>query len=265
MKWLDKLERKYGRRFGIKNLMLYIVATQGLVYGITYYYSPDILNNIALYPSLVFQGEVWRLITFIFVPPNTSAFFLAFILYFYYMLGRSLEDEWGTFRFNMYYFIGVLGTVLGSLLTGYSATTYYLNMSLFLAFAWIYPTYTIRIFFILPIQVKYLAYIYLAFLGFSLLFDSMSGRITAIVSLLNYLLFFGKDIYYSIKNRKSAVKNKRDFKAKTWKPANEPFHKCTVCGITDIDDPYMDFRYCVDCNGHHGYCREHLRNHEHIK
>ena len=265
MKWINKLERKYGK-YGIKNLMLYIVAIQGLVYVLNYYYAPGvIIENIALYPWKVFEGEIWRLITFIFTPPNISPFFLAFVLYFYYMIGNSLEDEWGKFRFNLYYFIGITGTIFGALITGYPATTFYLNMSLFLAFAWIYPNYTIRLFLILPVQVKYLAYLYLIYVVITLIFNPIGDKITAIVSLLNYLIFFGQDFVKLFKNRKLVFKNRRNFKGKTYTDKNEPFHKCTVCGITDLDDPYMDFRYCVECNGHYGYCKDHLENHDHIK
>jgi len=264
MKWINKLERKYGH-LGISNLMLYIVAITGLVYVALYYdASGMIYYKLTMDPNAVMQGEIWRLITYIFIPPSTSPVFLAFILYFYYMIGKSLEDEWGTFKFNLYYLIGILGTTLAAFITGYSATTFYLNMSLFLAFAWIYPNYTIRIFFFIPVQVKYLALFYLLYLVVALIFNPMSEKIAAIVSLLNYFLFFGKDMYYAFKHRKFAVGNKRSFKTKTKTLKNQPLHTCTVCGITDIDDPYMDFRYCVDCNGHYGYCRDHLENHEHI-
>lgn len=265
MKWINKLERKYGH-LGIKNLMLYIVAITGLAYVAIYFdASGTIYYKLTLDPNAVLQGEIWRLITYIFIPPNTSPIFLAFILYFYYMIGRSLEDEWGTFKFNLYYFIGIVGTTLAAFITGYSATTFYLNMSLFLAFAWIYPNYTIRLFLIFPVQIKYLALFYLLYLVVALIFNPMSEKIAAIVSLLNYLLFFGKDTIEFIKNRRFAIKNSRNFKTKSRVPKDQPIHCCTVCGITNIDDQYMDFRYCVDCNGHHGYCSDHLDSHKHIE
>lgn len=265
MKLIDNLDRKY-RRYGIKNLMLYIVAITGLVYIMTYYdTSGTISRKIILDPSLVLQGEVWRLVTYIFIPPNTSPLFLAFVLYFYYLVGSSLENEWGTFRFNLYYFIGIIGTTLSVFITGSEGTAYYLNLSLFLAFAWIFPNYTLRIFFILPVKIKYLALLYLLYIGITIVFSPFDEKIAAIVPLLNYILFFGKDMIDLFKNRKSVYQRKRDFKAKTNTFKNEPYHKCTVCGITDQDDPYMQFRYCIGCNGHYGYCQEHLHNHEHIK
>ncbi len=265
MKWINKLERKYGR-FGIPNLMLYVVILQLAVYVLMYFYPQNnIYNQLVLYPDLVWQGQIWRLFSYVFIPPNTSLVFLALVLYFYYFMGSRLESVWGAFRFNVYYFIGILGTSLISMLLGAYGTPIYLNLSLFLAFAWIFPNEQILLFFILPVKVKYLALIDWIFFGFTILFGSFSSRIAAITALINFFVFFGSDLYYFLKNRGKVLQNRQRFGYLKSQTKNKPMHTCTVCGITNIDDPYMDFRYCSECNGHYGYCRDHLENHEHIQ
>lgn len=263
MRWLYKLERKFGN-LAIKNLMLYIVV---LNLGAFVLIKNDFsfYNKLVLIPSLVLHGEVWRLITFIFIPQTFSMVFVAITLYFYYLVGSGLEQEWGTFKFNIYYFIGVVATIIAAFITDSPAVPIYLNLSLFLAFARIYPDFEVLLFFILPVKVKYLAYIVWAIFIFTLIAGTFSAMMLVIAAIVNYFLFFGKDIVQNSKHRRHVHKNKSTFRSKARIPNNEPFHKCTVCGITDQDDPEMDFRYCVECNGHYGYCSEHLHNHEHIK
>ena len=158
MNWLNKLERKFGK-YSIKNLMLYIASLNFLVYLLIMVdQSNNIVYKLMLKPELILKGEVWRLITFIFIPPNTSAFFIIFALYFYYIAGRGLEHEWGSFKLNVYYLFGILGTIIASFITKGSATATYLNLSLFLAFARLYPDYEVLLFFVIPIKIKYFAY-----------------------------------------------------------------------------------------------------------
>lgn len=265
LKWLNKLERKYGH-LGISNLMTYIVGLMMAVYILQYFnVGVNVISKLTLNPYLILHGQIWRLITFIIIPPNTSLIWLAFALYFFYIVGQGLEDEWGTFKFNVYYLIGMIATILSSFITGMEGTSVYLNLSLFLAFAWVYPNFTVLLFFILPVKVKYLGIIDGIFLAFTLIVGSLSEKIIVIAALLNFLLFFGKDILDYMKNRNNAGHNKRRFRNLVREVEDQPFHVCTVCGITDKDDPTMDFRYCAECDGHYGYCREHLHNHEHIK
>ena len=132
MNLLNKLEKNFGR-FAIRDLMVYIVGMNGLVYLLSYAYPENnAINKLLLDPYLIMKGEVWRLITFIFIPPTASVFWIFFILYFYYIVGIGLEHEWGSFRFNVYYFTGVLGTILGAFVVGGNLTALYLNLSLFL-------------------------------------------------------------------------------------------------------------------------------------
>lgn len=263
MNWLDKLERRFGR-FAIRNLMTYIVVMNGLVYALTYnQYGGMILGKLVLIPQLVLQGEVWRLITYIFIPPQTSLFWILFTLYFYYMIGNALEHEWGSFRFNIYYFTGILATTAAAFLTGFIATPVYLNLSLFLAFARIYPDFEILLFFVIPVKIKYLAMLNWVFITFTVITGPLPAKLFAVISIINYFLFFGKDILGRTKTSRQVYQRRQQFK--TVLPKDFTIHKCTICGKTEKTDPKMDFRYCPECEGDYEYCMDHVRNHEHIK
>lgn len=210
MNFLDKLERKFGR-YAVKDLMTYIVIGNAAVFIINYIMPfLNIPSKLALIPNYVFKGQVWRLITYIFIPPPTSIIFIFFALYFYYIIGKTLENLWGSFKLNMYYLVGMIGTTIAALLTGYSDATH-LNLSLFLAFAYLFPNYEILLFFILPVKIKYLAWLNWAFIAFRVLFGPVGQKIVAIVSVINFLLFFGPDIIRSIKNRRNVYINRRNF------------------------------------------------------
>ncbi|WHH61472.1 rhomboid family intramembrane serine protease [Petroclostridium sp. X23] len=262
--WLEKLERRFGH-LAIKGLMTYIVGLNGFIYFLMYVdHTGGFTTKLMLIPSLVFRGEVWRLITYVFIPPSVSSpIWIIFVLYLYYMIGNALEHEWGSFRFNMYYLLGMAGTTAAVFITGGVGTSTYLNLSLFLAFARIYPNYEFLLFFILPVKVKYLAWLNWIFIGFTVLFMPIPQKVMAIVSIINYFIFFGREISTGAKMTRQVHSNRRRFHEQI--PRNTTIHKCTICGITEKDDPKMDFRYCVDCEGDHEYCMEHLKNHEHIK
>lgn len=258
MKWLDRLERKFGR-FAIRDLMKYIVVLNGIVYLLMMSRQGAVVGKLALIPAFVMVGEVWRLVTYIFIPPAASPIFIFFVLYFYYMIGSALEQTWGSFRFNLYYFLGMLGTTVAAFITGGFATATYLNLSLFLAFARLYPNFEILLFFFLPVKVKYLAWLNWAFIAYTVLVSPLPYKIFAIVSILNYLLFFGRTTVRNVNNRRRA----HTYRKQTQSPKS--IHKCTICGITEEDNPDMEFRYCSKCEGDYEYCMDHLRNHEHIK
>lgn len=263
MNWLDRLERRFGK-FAIKGLMGYIVGLTGVVYALSYFDNRGyVISKLMLIPKLVMEGEVWRLVSYIFIPPSASIIWILFVLYFYYMVGSALEHEWGSFRFNVYYFVGMLGTTIAAFITGYGATSLYLNLSLFLAFARIYPDYELLLFFIIPVKVKYLALLNWAFFGITVLFGDTGSRVVAIVSIINYFLFFGRDILMRTKSNRQAYNNRRRFQVEL--PRDFTIHRCTICGKTEKDDPDMDFRYCPECEGDYEYCMDHVRNHEHIK
>jgi membrane associated rhomboid family serine protease len=213
MNWLQKLERKYSH-LAIKNLMYYIVFLNAVIYVLILIDTTgSVIPLLTLDPALVLQGEVWRLISYIIIPPNASPIFIIFILYFYYMVGTGLEQEWGTFKFNMYYLIGMLGTTAATFITGGGATAVYLNMSLFLAFAYIYPDFQILLFLLLPVKVKYLAWLNWFFIGFTVLSGTLPAKAAALVSIANFLLFFGKDVYKNLQRRQQVNKNRKRFQS----------------------------------------------------
>lgn len=210
MKFLDRLERKFGK-YAIRDLMSYIAIGNLAVFILNYIMpSLNIINKLALIPAYVFKGQVWRLISYIFIPPHTSIIFIFFVLYFYYMIGNALENLWGSFKLNIYYLVGMLGTTIAALITGYSDATH-LNLSLFLAFAYLFPNYELLLFFILPVKMKYLAWLNWAFIAFRVIFGTVSQKVIALVSLINFLMFFGPDIIKRIKNRRNVHFNRKNF------------------------------------------------------
>lgn len=264
MKLLNKLERKFGK-FAIKNLMGYIVFANAAVY-LLFMFNPPIINNLVLYPSRVLSGEVWRLITFLFIPPTTTKFvlFVIFALYIDYLIGSSLEQQWGTFKFNIYYLVGVIGTIIGAFLTGVPMDNYYLNISLFFAFTKLFPDFQFVLFFILPVKVKYLGWIAWGFFVFNFVIGSTSVRVAIIAAIINYILFFGKETLTGRKQATSAHIRKKAYKT-NMSPQKEHLHQCEVCKKTDQVDVNLEFRHCSKCEGQHEYCMEHLFTHEHIK
>ena len=263
MKFMSNLRYKFGK-YAIRNLMLYIVSLNLAVF-ILMYITPElnIFESLILVPDLVMKGEVWRLISYIFIPPNFSLVWILFSLYFYYILGTGLEREWGSFNFNLYYFIGIIGTTASAFISGYAATGIYLNMSLLLAFACIYPDHEFTLYFAIPVKAKYFAWLDAILLGNYFIKGDLSVKLAVAAAMINFLLFFGKDLILSVTNRGSVYKRRIEYKSKL--PKKTTYHRCTVCGITEEDDNNMEFRYCSTCEGRYEYCMVHLKNHEHIK
>jgi len=263
VKWLDKLERRFGN-IGIKGLMLYIAGANAIVLLIGLSSAGfEIVQKLTLVPQLVLNGEVWRLITFAFIPPSVSPIFALFVLYFYYLIGTTLEKEWGVLKFNLYYFIGFIGTIIGTFIAGGAGDPTYLNLSLFLAFAYIFPDYQILLFFIIPIKMKYLAWLDTAFLVFAFFTGDLTVKLLIAVSMLNFMLFFGKDIVVHLRSGRRVHYNRKKYAAQM--PKILYIHRCEICKRSEKDDKNLEFRYCVDCEGNHEYCMEHLKNHVHIK
>lgn len=198
---LDRLELRY-RRYAIRNLMMYIVIGMAAVYITDYIVMP--ITGFSMQQWLMFDraailhGEIWRLVTFIFMPPQSSLIFIALSLYFDYLVGVSLQNQWGSFRFNVFYLCGMLGSILAGMITGY-ATNDYLNLSLFLAFAIIYPNFQLNMI-IFPVKVKYLALLSGISLVLTLMQGSWPQRLALLMSLVNLGLFFWRDGYLLIKN-----------------------------------------------------------------
>ena len=196
-RWLNKLERKFGK-YAIPNLMSIIVFGMAIVFAIDTFINPDYEVNFSsllmfnLYQIL--HGQVWRLITFIFIPPNASLLFAVFVLYFYWSIGTSLEAHWGAFRFNFFYGIGILCNIIAGCITGF-ATSSYLNLVLFLAYAMLYPNERILLFFCIPIKIKWLAWIDAILLTVSFIFGTWTDRIVLLFSVGNFLIFFARDLF----------------------------------------------------------------------
>ncbi len=197
---LNKLERKFGK-FAISNLMLYIVLGMGVIYAAELILSANPNNTINLYSMLIFskyhimQGEVWRILSFVLLPVNSSFILLSIlVLYFYWWMGEALERRWGSFKFNIFYFTGIIGCIIAGFIIGFATNTY-LNLSLFLAFAILFPDEEILLFFVLPIKVKWVGLVDAVVIGADFVRGSTSTRIFILLSLANLFLFFGKDMF----------------------------------------------------------------------
>lgn len=211
MNLLNKLERKFGR-FYISNLMLYLVIGNVIVFAFVYLF-PDLPITSYMYfdRDLIFGGQVWRVLSFLFVPYNFNPIFMLISAYFYWLIGSQLESAWGGFRFNIFYFTGVIGTIIGGLITGY-ATAYYLNLSLFLAYALLFPNEEFLLMFFIPIKAKYLAYVDVVLLFWEFLISGWGERAAIIVAFLNIALFFGGDYFNKLRDKFRYRKTRRNFK-----------------------------------------------------
>ena len=307
MNFIYKLERKFGR-FAIKNLSLILVICYGIGFVLTYI-KPEVLTYLTLDPYAIAHGQVWRLVSWLIIPPSyENLFFAAMTMFFYFSIGTTLERTWGTFQYNLYLFSGMLFTILGSfllmalcyifknndmlnlsyhvgdtILYGEEAyfryvsgcfSTYYVNMSIFFAYAVTYPNNVVLLFFFIPVKVKILGIIYGVVLVFNLMSAISMGGITAYVvpivvgaSLLNFLLFVLTTRRYIRMNRQQR-KIHNEFKRKVREhKLDEKLgvakHKCAVCGKTENDGDDLVFRYCSKCNGAYEFCQEHLYTHVH--
>ncbi len=259
---LNRLERALGR-YAIPNLPLYIVIGQVAFWALSQPFLSNFeLERIALLPVAVQQGELWRLATFVLLPPSSHPVFLAFVWYMFYLMGSALEGYWGAFRFNLFILLGWALTVGVSFLTpgGYT-TNVFLGGSVFLAFAFLNPEFEMLIFFILPVRIKWLALIAWVFYGYALLFGGWSVRLATLASVGNFLVFFAGDIVQRIKTGRRRMEHQARQAAA--RDSDEPRHRCHVCGKTDRTDPLMDFRYCSKCANDECYCTGHIANHEH--
>lgn len=281
LNWLDKLERKLGR-FAIPNLTVYLLVGYVIGFGIVNLMR-DMVGYLTLEPALILRGQVWRLISWVLIPPTDNLISLVFLVLLYYSLGTALERTWGSFRYNVYIFSGLLFTVLAvfGLYAFYyfrygvevplSAVgligTNYITMSIFLAFAVIYPDMEVMLYFILPIKMKWMALVYVVLAGYDFINGGIGIRVAIGASLLNFVIFF-----LSTRNYKRFGPREQARKAKFKKQSsphmtytNGAHHRCAVCGRTELDDPCLEFRFCSKCNGNYEYCQDHLFTHEHVK
>ena len=307
MGFLDKMERKFGK-YAISNLSLYLILCYAVGYVIQLINS-DFVHYLTLNPFAIMRGQVWRIITWVLIPPNESnIFFLLLMLYFYYSIGTSLERTWGTFYYNVYIFGGILFTVLASFgfagylyfadvrkvpeemlsmyMQAYGAgntlefmakyyeasgvfralfTTYYINMSIFLAYAATYPEMQVLLMFIIPIKVKYLGIIYAIMIVLDMISGDWLYAFTIGASLLNFVIFFLMTRRHKPHRSPKQIKRQMEYRRAAKQPGGITRHKCAICGRTEQDDPTLEFRFCSKCEGNYEYCQYHLFTHEHVK
>ena len=210
-KFIYKLQLRMGGKC-ISNLMKYIVVGMATVFVLDQVFATFSFSSmLGLYMPAVLSGQVWRLITFIFIPPNTSLLFIVFALYFYYVIGTALENQWGSFAFYVYYFLGVIGCLISAVLTGYGTNTF-LNLSLFLAFAAMFPDFQVLLFFVLPVKIKWIAYLDAAVYLYYFIMGPWTTRIQILFSLVNFFLFFGKGLFLRTKQEIGYLKHRRQWK-----------------------------------------------------
>ncbi len=281
---MSKFEKRFGK-YAISNLSLILI----LCYVVGYFIelvNADFLLYLTLNPYAILHGQIWRIFTWIIIPPSSLDPFTIIMLLFYYNIGTSLERTWGTYRYNVYLLSGMLFTVLGSFVwlaieyfvggpvmnLSYISTiaslyfsTYYINMSIFLAFAATFPEVQVLLMFIIPVKVKWLGILYGLVLVYDFLFaGSLVTRIAIASSLLSFVIFFftsRSHIHMSPKQMKRRAEFKQDIR----RNSRVTKHKCAICGQTEDDDPGLEFRFCSKCNGNYEYCQQHLFTHTHVK
>ncbi len=285
---------------GIPNLMLYIVLGCGVVSAMSLLGYSQIYNVLCFDREAILQGQVWRLITYIFTMSSGNIFMTLILLYCYYSLGRALEQSWGSLRFTLYYLTGILLMDIFALLFGgipvaisqdgipyqilfssyySSSVTNYLHLSMLICFATTFPDTQFYILFFIPIKAWILALIYLGITLFEVISLTVPNfmfphNLFPLVGLANYFLFYGKDVA----NILPPSWRRRSFRTPKKKPVQTgtiPFsrqasspaytHRCSVCSKTDVTNPELEFRYCSRCNGYFCYCQEHISNHIHIE
>ena len=278
------------RHKGIQNLMLYIVIGTAVVYFMSQMAGNYLLYNLLMFDrEAILHGQIWRLITYPLTYNAGNVFLMLISCMCYYSIGRAMENIWGTLRFNLFYLTGVVMMDVYCMIFGGRADVYYLNMSLFLSYATLFPDAGFLLFFIIPIKAWIFALFDLVNVAIGLFTYPFPYNFFSVISLANYFLFFGKDVLNVIPmswrmNARRLFKKKPGKASQTAQPRPKviPFdagsyeaskatpkapytHRCTVCGRTDVDSPDLEFRYCSRCKGYYCYCEDHISNHSHIQ
>ncbi|MBQ9333074.1 MAG: hypothetical protein IJS12_01945 [Lachnospiraceae bacterium] len=286
---MSEFEKRFGR-YAIRNLPLIMIICYAVGYAMRYI-NPDFLMYLNLDPFKVIHGQIWRIVTWLLVPPNDNNIFWVIIMLFcYYSIGISLERTWGTYKYNVYIFSGIGLTLIGAFLimivsyiiggemvaAVYSQmiaavfSTYYINMSILLAFAMTFPDAMFLFMFIIPVKAKWMAIVYLVILAIQFLTGGLFVKVALGMALLNFGIFY-------LRNRRGL--GVRPVQMRRRQPAKSPVtgrdlsrssgrvtrHKCAICGRTEEDAPDMQFRFCTKCEGNYEYCEEHLYTHTHVR
>ena len=269
--------------------MLYISLGSAVVYLLSMFDRSYTLYYILCFNrDLILQGQIWRLFTYVFTYDAGNLLLTGISLLCYYSIGRAIENLWGTFRFNLFYLTGVILMNAFCMIFGGFANVTHLNLSLFLAYATLYPNAHFLLFFIIPVKAWIFALVDFVLISADIalsVYGPFPRNLFPIVALANYFLFFGKDIInvfpiswqvnFSRLFKKKSHRQKKtgtipfpnagSYKANVTTVRPPYTHRCTICGRTDISDPDLEFRYCSRCNGYFCYCEEHISNHTHIQ
>ena len=275
-------------RFGIPRLMLFLIIGNVIVYLFEMMDTTGLLYNALIFnAAAICRGQVWRILTFLIVPQSDSILLLAISLYFYYFIGSILEREWGAGKFTIYYFSGALVAALYALIiywvfqVNIPITGYYLNMSLFFAFATLWPEQRVLLFFVIPIKMKWLALADAAYFAYEMVrycvyaiqthvyaYFALAGLI--LVVMIPYFVFCGGWLFDRFTPQARRTKARTiNFKqavhrAEQKKTADDLVRRCAVCGRTAEANPGLEFRYCSRCAGYHCFCADHINNHIHF-
>ena len=290
---MSDFERKFGK-YAINNLTLKLIICYAVGYVLAFApIGSGILNYLTLNPYAILHGQIWRLVTWIIVPPQESNILFALImLFFFYSIGTQMERTWGEYRFNLYIFTGIFLIIIGAFLfyiityfrvggavdmlaasyfpqTATFFSTYYICMSILLAYAATYPDSIILFMFIIPLKMKWLGIIYGAWLALEAVFAVFDQAYYVFfpiaASLINFAIFYLKDGNL-MRFRPKEVTRRRQYSQQVKMTApGISRHKCAVCGRTELDDPNLEFRFCSKCNGNYEYCQDHLFTHRHVK
>jgi membrane associated rhomboid family serine protease len=252
MTWLDKLERRLGW-LAIPGLIRIVVGFNALVFLLSLL-NPGFVSFLDLDPVRIQHGEVWRLVTYIFIPKTTSPLWVLFVLWFLWWIGDGLERAMGPFRLTLYFLLGMIGTTTAAFFFGSNFSNTMLTASLFYAFARFHPEEIIYILLILPVKIKWLAWIFAAILLAGFVVGPNSYRLSLVAAFANYLIFFGPEIIHAARHRREVSTRRRRFESDT-QAAAETLHKCAVCGATELSDPNLEFRVARDGEE---YCVAHL-------
>ena len=279
---MSKFEKKFGK-YAIHNLTMVLIMCYVAGYVIELMGSAagnNLLGFLTLDPYRILHGQIWRLVTWVIVPPDSLDIFTIIMLLFYYNLGTALERTWGTYRYNVYIFSGMLFTIAGSflcmgvlyLLTGgmatetasvvfysgsYAFSTYYINLSIFLAFAATYPDMQVLLMFVIPVKVKWMGILDAILMVYTVIAGNLFTKFAVVASLLNFVLYFYRLHRSRISPKQMHRKAQFERKSNAGR-AKVTRHKCAVCGRTEEDDPNLEFRFCSKCNGNYEYCQYHL-------
>ena len=257
--------------FGIKNLMMYI-SIANVAFWVLGAINRPFLSYLSFDAAAILHGQLWRLVTFMLYPPSTGL--LAFIaFYFYYWIGSTLEQYWGSGQFTIYFFSGVILTILYGFLiyfiTGSNVRldSQYIYLSMFFSFAALFPDMQVLFLYIIPIKMKYLAIVDAVFFALAVITNPFPVNLLPVVAVLNFFIFCGGQLWSKRPRRSS--KNTVNFRRESQRIRRQQEqklynHKCAVCGRTDTDFPELEFRYCSRCQGYHCFCQDHINNHIHF-